>query len=75
MNDNFSALQDQITTSTFGTRAPSAFHASVTAASSVTGAQQVVFDHVDFDVAGEYNNATGAFVAKKAGAYLVTCNL
>lgn len=69
------ALQGQITTPSFATRSPSAFHAGVTKATTITGAPPIVFDHVDFDIAGEYNNVNGAFVAQNAGIYLVACNL
>jgi len=75
LNSNFTAVQEQITTPTFGTRVPSAFHASVTTAASVTGSQYVVFNHAEFDLGGEYNTTTGTFTAKNAGVYLVTCNV
>jgi hypothetical protein len=36
---------------------------------------QLLFDHVEYDLAQEYNQATGAFVPKQSGDYLVTCTL
>ena len=35
----------------------------------------VAFDHVAFDLAGEYTAATGVFKPQQAGQYLVVCDL
>lgn len=76
LNDNFGSLQSQITTPDLGARVPSGFHASLTTATTTgTGGAAVLFDRVDFDIGGEYNNVTGAFVVKNAGIYLATCDL
>lgn len=75
LNDNFSSLQGQITPSNLGTRVPSAFHATLTVSATTTAGQAVHFDQVDFDIAGEYNKVTAAFVAKNAGIYLITCSV
>jgi hypothetical protein len=77
LNDNFSSLQGQITTTAFGTRTPSAFHATLTKATSpnVAGTTPIVFDQADYDLNGEYSATAGTFTAKNAGIYLATCNL
>lgn len=53
----------------------SAFRAYLTAATSIPNQVQtrVIFDHVDFDLATEYDNTTGIFTPKQAGYYLVQC--
>jgi hypothetical protein len=74
LNGNFTNLQGQITPPAFAPRTPSAFHAWVTVATSIpSGGATVAFDHVEYDLGGEYNTATGAFVPKQAGIYLLTC--
>jgi hypothetical protein len=56
---------------------PSSFRAYLTTAGSLpnNSTTQVVFDHEDFDLAGEYNNATGEFKPNADGVYLFTCQL
>lgn len=74
LNDALASLQGQITTTDLGARMPSAFHASLTTRIDINGAP-IPFDQVDFDLAGEYNRPTGAFVAKNAGVYLFNCSV
>jgi hypothetical protein len=57
LNDNFTYLQGQITTADLGARIPSAFHASLTVATS-SGSGATAFDQVDFDLGAEYNRVT-----------------
>lgn len=77
LNNNFSALQSQITTSTLGTRTPSAFHAHLTQTTSVpaSSSSTVLFDTADYDINSEYTAATGKFTAKNPGLYAVDCAL
>lgn len=37
-------------------------------------ATPIVFDQEEFDIASEYDPATGTFTAKNAGVYLLTCS-
>jgi hypothetical protein len=82
LNGNFKALDDRLTALEAQARPPSAFHATLTTATSIpTGAlTTVIFDHVDYDLAktaaggsAEYSPVTGAFVPKAAGVYLINC--
>jgi hypothetical protein len=77
LNGNFSNLQGQITTATFGTRPPSAFHASLQTATSLpSGTSTVIaFDSVEFDLAGEYDKTTGTFTATNKGVYSLHCGV
>ena len=77
LNGNFSNLQGQISTATFGTRTPSAFSAGLATAKSIPSgvATLVAFDTVYFDLASEYSTATGVFSPKAAGVYLVSCTV
>ena len=77
LNANFSQLQNQITTPTYGQRTPSAFRAWTLMGTSIQNdnAQTVLFEQVDYDLAGEYSTSTGAFSPKQKGIYLVTCAL
>ena len=53
----------------------SAFHAWLTTSPSVPNATRFViaFDHVAYDLAGEYGATTGVFSPKTDGIYLITC--
>lgn len=74
LNDNFSYVEGEITTATLSPRTPSAFHASLTNATSLpTG--PLLFNQVDYDLAGEYNKTTGTFTAKNAGIYVINCSV
>jgi hypothetical protein len=82
LTDNFNYLQNeiatlqaQITTPTFGSRTPSAFHAWLTNTVSVEDEviTPVVFDHVDYDLANEYDFTTGVFKPQAAGIHLIHC--
>jgi hypothetical protein len=75
LNDNFSYVEGEITTPTLSPRTPSAFHANLTNATSVTGVTTVVFNQVGFDLASEYNPATGTFTAKNGGIYVINCSV
>jgi C1q domain len=74
LNGNFAQLQNEITTTSLAPRTPSAFHAWLSVSTSVpTGGATVVFDHLEYDLGGEYGTSTGAFVPNSAGIYLLTC--
>jgi hypothetical protein len=76
---NFTALQNEITTTSYAPRAPSAFHALLDVATTVPNTAAngpgtiIVFDAIDFDLGGEYNRSTGTFTAKNAGIYSLHC--
>jgi hypothetical protein len=68
-------LASQITQLQGVVHSPSAFHAWVTTPVSIPGRVTfpVAFDHVEYDLAGEYNSTTGVFDPKQSGVYLVKC--
>ena len=76
LNDNFTALDARLTVVEGQVHAPSAFRAVRTTAfnTPANATTTVVFDNVLFDLDGEYNVATGAFVPKNAGTYLIACS-
>jgi hypothetical protein len=57
---------------------PSGFHAwrttSATVANTTLNAA-LVFDHVEFDSASEYNVSTGVFTPTNGGVYAITCGV
>ena len=79
LNSEFASLDARITTLETAAHPPSAFHAWMTMPTSVpdTGAPvaPLIFDHVDYDLGGEYTSATGTLTPKNAGTYLVSCAL
>ncbi len=70
-------LSTDIAALTALTHAPSAFHAAATSAASIptTVVTKVLFDSVDFDLAGEYSATTGTFTAKQPGIYALECRI
>jgi hypothetical protein len=81
LNSNLTALDQRLAavessvTTLNQAHFPSAFRAYTEQAQAVANPTIIVFDKVDFDLASEYNPATGGFTAKQAGYYLVTCGL
>ena len=77
LTDNFNYLQNQITTSTFAPRTPSAFRATLTNATTIqnTAYTPVTFNEVAYDLGSEYSAATGTFSPKQPGLYLLECGL
>ena len=71
---SISTLQTQVAAIQGEVHAPSAFRAWFSGSQMISpGYFVVVFDHVEYDLAGEYDNVTGKFTAKQAGEYLVHC--
>jgi hypothetical protein len=81
LNSNLTALDQRLAavessvTTLNQAHFPSAFSASTEQSLAVGNPTIVVFDKVAFDLASEYNAATGGFTAKQAGTYLVTCGM
>jgi hypothetical protein len=77
LNGNFTYIQGEITPTTYGTRTPSAFHAYLTNATSITSGPNtpIVFDTVEYDLGAEYNASTGAFTVAHTGIYQVHCGV
>ena len=75
LNGNFTAVAGQITDLQSKTHTASAFRATLTSATAAQTAvfTPVLFDQVDFDLAGEYNATSGVFSPKEAGVYLIVC--
>jgi C1q domain-containing protein len=77
LQQSVSTLQGQVATIQGEVHAPSAFRAWLTVNQPVNADTYftVAFNLVEYDLAGEYDNATGKFTAKQAGEYLVQCGL
>jgi hypothetical protein len=79
LTNNFNYLQNEITTTTFGTRTPSAFRAALTSTSTIpfgpNALTVIVFGQVDYDLGAEYSASTGTFTPKNAGIYEIHCNI
>ena len=81
LNGAFKNLDDRVTALEGQAHAPSAFHATLTAATSIpaNAITKVIFDHVDYDLAktagaaSEYNAVTGTFAPNAGGVYLINC--
>ena len=81
LNGAFKNLDDRVIALEAQAHAPSAFHATLTAATSLPNLAitTVVFDHVDYDLAkaagaaSEYSPVTGAFAPHAGGVYLINC--
>ncbi len=70
------ALASTISQLQSGVHTPSAFHAWVTTPVSIPGRSTtaVTFDHVEYDLSGEYNATNGVFSPKQPGVYLIQCS-
>jgi hypothetical protein len=78
VNTNFSALDSRISALEALSHPASAFSAALTAPATAVPnnvVTPVLFDTVDFDLAGEYTAATGVFAPKNSGTYAVSCSL
>jgi hypothetical protein len=77
LNGNFTNLQAQITALQAEVHPASAFHASLSTATPIPNATGtlVVFNSVEYDLAQEYSETTGAFTPKNAGKYLLHCQV
>jgi hypothetical protein len=77
LNNSFAYLQGEITTTTFGTRTPSAFRASLATPTTIMNSTNtaVTFDSLDYDLGSEYSTTAGTFTVAHSGIYQVHCGL
>jgi hypothetical protein len=75
LQQSVSTLAGQVTAMQAEVHAPSAFRALLSVSQFVNpdSYAAIAFDQVEYDLAGEYDSATGKFTAKQAGEYLVHC--
>jgi hypothetical protein len=75
LNENFNYIQGEIAALQAQSHPPSAFRAHTSNGLTVPTNTRVtgLFDVVDFDLAHEYDPATGTFTATQAGVYLLSC--
>jgi hypothetical protein len=76
LQQSVSALAGQVTSMQGEVHAPSAFRAWLTVNQTANpGYTAVAFNSREYDLANEYDSATGKFTASEAGVYLVQCGL
>jgi hypothetical protein len=77
LNNNFAYLQSEITTTAYGARTPSAFHATLSTPTTIASGTNtsVVFDTLEYDLGSEYSTTAGTFTVAHGGVYLVHCGV